>query len=281
MLVVLLMSSLFGQAPPPSGGGLEAWNIKCPRGHAIEIQGRREGDNFHAVLNSLTLQCPRGDQLRLSAYSFRDGSQFHVLFPVAPAPQSVAAPKGATPAKNYGVSFEYLPKVRPGQSWYGGNVDYHPSVGAKGEPPNRVHVTFIGSQVEREAARKDLERSPGFQRIAESMGDNLAVQDYGPESPLVSEIGLVDGGKPDVVIQQTKGGRVMFRAHNYPGADVVVSEIRKADPAYRPSDDPDGKALDMGIDMNVLMAEYGITPEIIVGIAMTGVLLIAVHKGVL
>lgn len=238
MLPLLILATL-GQTSRP----LETWHIKCPQGHGVTIRGYLDGDTFHA------------------------------FFPMGrPAPQPAV---GAS--RNYGVSHEKFPE-RQGREWHGGNVDFKTAVGASGEKPNRVHVTFIGNQVEREAARKDLEQNPEFQRIAAEMGDGLAVQDYGPENPLVAEIGLVDGGKPDIVIQQTKGGKVTYRAHKNPGSDVIVGEIRRADPRYSPERDPGG-GLDLSQLLNFGTEGSPVSREhIAIGVVL-GLIVLAVAKG--
>lgn len=176
---------------------------------------------------------------------------------------------GAQAAIDYGVERQNFPAVAKGKEWYGGNVSYKAAVGSTAERPNRVHLTFIGNQVEREAARKDLESSPGYQKLAAEMGDYLAVQDYGAENPIVKDVGLVDGGRPDIVIQTTKSGKVTYRAHKYPGADVVINEIRKADPRYNPKNDPDGNTFGLG-DLN--------TEELAIGAAIGFVAIMALRK---
>lgn len=200
-MFALLVAAVVGQATTPP---LKNYSLKCPQGHVVNFMS--SGNVF---VNKTT----------------------------PPAPQGGTAPAAT---KNYGVAQSRLTPLPPGKSWYGGNVDARPAVGATGKPPNRVHLTFIGSQVEREAARKDLEASPDYQRFAAKMGDLLAVQDYGPENPLVADVGLVDGGKPDVIIQTTEHPLPLYRAHEYPGADVLVAQLRRADPRYDPSQDPDG-----------------------------------------
>lgn len=205
-MFALIVAAVVAQSPTPP---LNNYSLKCPQGHKIYFQGYESGGKVHAILGP-----SHG----------------------GPAPQGGQRP----PALNYGVANDGLRHLAPGKSWYGGNVDYKPAVGATGEPPNRVHLTFIGSQVEREAARKDLEKNPDYQRFAERMGDLLAVQDYGPENPLVKDVGLVDGGAPDIIIQTTAHSMPLYRAHSYPGSDVLVAQLRRADPRYDPSQDPDG-----------------------------------------
>ncbi len=188
--------------------------------------------------------------------------------------------KSDAPAQNFGIDLAKMPAHENGAAWHGGNVEYR-TAGAPGQKLNRVHVTLIGSQVERESARKNLEADPGFRALAAEMGDGLAVQDYGPENPLVKDIGLVGGGKPDVVIQTTRGGRVFYRARSYAGADVIVNEIRKANPQYDASKDPDGTTFG---SLTAILKSLGLpanmdpqTTEIVIG-AVAGLAVILYLK---
>lgn len=239
-MFALFVAAVIGQTPTPP---MQNYSLKCPQGHKVYFQGYESGGRVHAILG-----------------------------PSHPAPQQGARPA----ALNYGVGSFGLKHLAPGKSWYGGNVEYKPAVGATGEPPNRVHLTIIGSQVEREAARKDLESNPDYQRFAERMGDLLAVQDYGPENPLVKDIGLVDGGKPDIIIQTTAHPLPLYRAHDYPGSDVLVNQLRKADPRYDPSQDPDGTE-GPGLDLSRFlgMPESPTEWAVVAGI---GILLVLLFK---
>jgi hypothetical protein len=206
------------------------------------------------VDKEFSLPCPQGHKFNVLGH--QEGGYFLLKL------------KSEAPSKNFGIDLAKLPSHPGGQAWYGGNVDYSAARGAAGEKPNRVHVTFIGSQVEREAARKNLEGDPGFRYLSEAMGDYLAVQDYGPENPLVKEVGLPNGGRPDVIIQTTKGGRVTYRARSYPGADVVVHEIRKADPRYDPDKDPNGSGLDgLSAMLKYLGANDSMPEDVLIGLA--------------
>ena len=245
MCSLVMLAGLLGQVSP-GAPPLQNYSLKCPQGHKIHFQGYVESGRVHAILG-----------------------------PPQPAPQRRAAP-GAKPLE-YGVAENKLMHLAPGKNWYGGNVTTRPAVGATGELPNRVHVTFIGSQVEREAARKDLEKNPEYQRIAAQMGDLLAVQDYGPENPLVKDVGLVDGGKPDIIIQTTAHPMPLYRAHSYPGSDVLVGEIRRADPRYDPSQDPNGSPLPGGLDLSRLF-EFPSSPTEWLIIAGIGCLLVFLVK---
>lgn len=71
------------------------------------------------------------------------------------------------------------------------------------------------------------------------MGDGLAVQSFAADNPLVANVGLPDGGSPDVVIQ-TESGKVVYRSHSDPGASAIVGYLRERNDDYDPRRDPSG-----------------------------------------
>jgi hypothetical protein len=59
------------------------------------------------------------------------------------------------------------------------------------------------------------------------------VNSYRPENPLASNVGLPNGGRPDVVVQDSRGTEVgRFAVEPQPAQ--VIAAIRKADPSYKP-----------------------------------------------
>lgn len=151
----------------------------------------------------------------------------------AQAPKIPAPPPGVRPT-NFGVAHDKIPRAR---EWYGGTAPATKAVGSSGVS-DRVHVTAIGPDAT--LAVEGWRRDPEFRRLESAMGDRLAVQAFDdPKNPIVADVGLPAGGRPDVVIQLASG-KVVYRRASDPGASAIVGEIRKRDPAYDPGRDPSG-----------------------------------------
>ena len=169
--------------------------------------------------------------------------------PEPPAGPATPGPRPSWPYPQLGVIKDKVPRPVAGQAWYGGNAVRSIEAADAGEPRSRppdVHLTVIGSEAEQARARERLAADPKFRALEASMGDRLAVQFYGPADPMVARVGLVDGGKPDVVVQDASG-KERRRFHADPGPDPIVAEIRKADPSYRPGrDDAGGVSIPSG-----------------------------------
>lgn len=154
--------------------------------------------------------------------------------PDGPAPATAPA---IPPASNYGLSLDKIPHVN--QSWYGGNADPPMTAAAAAvERTKRLHLTAVGPNAE--TVREAWYADPAFAAIAAELGDGLAVQAFAADNPLVADIGLKAGGAPDVVLQD-ESGKVLYRAKADPGPAKLVGELRKRDPAYDPTKDPDGE----------------------------------------
>lgn len=172
------------------------------------------------------------------------------------------APRDDAPI-NYGLDPKKYPASK-GKTWYGGNVP--PKYGDATDKAKRVHVTVIGKDAE--GIVKAWEADPGFASLKTAMGDRLAIQAFtDPEDPLVKNVGLPNGGKPDVVIQEASG-KVVYRAKADPGPAVIVGEVRKRDPAYDPNKDPSGgltgdasKIVVWGVVLAVLYLAYRSQPN--------------------
>jgi len=110
------------------------------------------------------------------------------------------------------------------------------------ENSNRLHVTVIGDPADTKKVVDDIENSPEFSM----MRDRLLVQQYkNGDWAVHPSLGFHADGKPTILVQQAKGfqdprgGRVIYRSNDYSmGAEGLASAIRKADPNYRPQDDP-------------------------------------------
>jgi hypothetical protein len=145
--------------------------------------------------------------------------------------------KGHPPAvRNYGVDFSKIPKVRNDRRWGSPGAFDDEQMATLAQKKGRVHVTAIGPGADTivDAWRAD----PQFAAMEQMLGDRLAVQAFpDPSNPLVADVGLPAGGKPDVVIQDDTG-RVIYRARADPGPAVIVGEVRRRDPTYDPTRDP-------------------------------------------
>lgn len=247
MFSAMLVALVCGQTAP-----LQKYTLRCQEGHPISINGYLDNGKVHAILGApVVYRGPHGGGAVAPASSTPSTAATSAASSTATSAVPASAPQGGTgPAANYGVMTGALDHLPPGKEWYGGNAPKTVGAGATGKPINRVHLTFIGTEAEREAARRDLESNPEYQQIAEQLGDLLAVQDYDPSNPLVKNIGLPDGGRPDVIIQTTAHPLPLYRAHEYPGAKILVGEIRKADPRYNPANDPNGSPLGGGFDLS-------------------------------
>lgn len=105
----------------------------------------------------------------------------------------------------------------------------------------KLHVTVIGTIDETAPVVNDIKTNPAFAGLRE----NLLVQDYrADEWPVDPTLGY-QPGKPAILVQASKGpndpkgGRVIYRAGDYSmGPEKLAEAVRKADPNYKPSDDP-------------------------------------------
>lgn len=159
--------------------------------------------------------------------------------PDKPEPGADPTHKSTIVSANYGLAKDRIPTET--REWAGGPAETPRLI--RGDPAvkDRVHLTFIGDELTRKAARSALEANPSYRELAAAMGERLAVQDFAPTNPMVADIGLPAGGRPDVIIQDA-AGTVTFRPKSPPDPARIVAEIRKADPNYRAEDDPDGAA---------------------------------------
>ena len=109
---------------------------------------------------------------------------------------------------------------------------------ALGELPddsNRLRLTIVGDAAFRERVRADLASHPALLALK----DRLLTQDYPPDHWAVADVGFAGG----LTLQPPAGkdgkAPVLWRMTQYPGPDALAGAIRKADPLYQPSRDPD------------------------------------------
>jgi len=108
-----------------------------------------------------------------------------------------------------------------------------------GQIPNdaaNLRLTVIGADEDRRRVLDDLAKSPALA----SWKDKLVVQDYAPTDWAVTGAGFVTAGKPTLYLQQPDG-KVLLRLDQYDGPEALAEALRKADPNYRPDQDPNGK----------------------------------------
>jgi hypothetical protein len=100
----------------------------------------------------------------------------------------------------------------------------------------KLRLTLIGPEPDRRRVLGDLSTSPAlaFWR------DQLVVQDYAPDHWAVKDVGFVTGGRPTIYLQKPDG-TVLLRQDAYEGAEALAQSLRKADPNYKPDQDPNGK----------------------------------------
>jgi hypothetical protein len=108
-----------------------------------------------------------------------------------------------------------------------------------GQIPNdaaNLRLTVIGADEDRRRVLDDLAKSLALA----PWKDKLVVQDYAPADWAVAGVGFVTSGKPTLYLQQPDG-KVLLRLDQYEGPDALAEALRKADPNYRPDQDPNGK----------------------------------------
>jgi hypothetical protein len=97
-----------------------------------------------------------------------------------------------------------------------------------------LRVTVIGADGERERVLQDLAASP----LLAGFRDHYLLQDYPPEHWAVAGAGFRRDGHPTIYVQ-APDGTVLHRQDGYDGPGLLAAALRRADPAYDPSKDPD------------------------------------------
>jgi hypothetical protein len=100
----------------------------------------------------------------------------------------------------------------------------------------KLRLTIIGDETARNAVLSDLRHHAALQALK----DELVVQDYAPDAALIRGLGFKTDGKPSIYLQEPSG-RVLLRQDRYDDAETLASAIRRADPRYDPTKDPDGR----------------------------------------
>jgi hypothetical protein len=126
----------------------------------------------------------------------------------------------------------------------------------------RVRLTAIGPKEARHQVLDDWQHHPAFAPFREQ----VLIQAYAPDDPMVSRFGFVTSGKPTIYLQAADG-KVQHRQDDYRGpeqlAEAVAQAVRKADPSYDRAKDPDlTKPISLGT----------VPPELLVPAGLAGVL---------
>lgn len=139
--------------------------------------------------------------------------------------------------QNFGVMREQLTGHDERHFLNGGAVSGREALAAFGQlddDSDKLRLTVIGSEVERRAVLNDFEIDPDLTPFR----DRLVVQSYPPDHWAVTGAGFVQTGKPTIYLQ-TPEGVVRHRQDEYRGPHKLAQAIRRADPHYRPENDPD------------------------------------------
>lgn len=112
----------------------------------------------------------------------------------------------------------------------------------QGLPDDRtkLRLTVAGAHPSRQKVLNDLKNAP---ELAE-WREKLVVQDYDPSAWEVAGVGLPAHGSPSIILQTPPDkdgkGRVLHAQHDYEdGAKGLAVALRKADPKYDHTKDPD------------------------------------------
>lgn len=97
-------------------------------------------------------------------------------------------------------------------------------------------LTIIGSEGDRAKVLSDLKTHPALAKYK----DNLVIQSYPREAPLIKEVGFEVDGKPSIYLQSARG-EVLGRNldGSYPGPEKLAEALRRTDASYDPKKDPD------------------------------------------
>jgi hypothetical protein len=109
------------------------------------------------------------------------------------------------------------------------------AVGALTDDSGFPHLTVIGPDAYRKQVVNDLLGSPHLAQWR----DRVRFQDY-PADYWALGFGFVTTGQP-TIYYQTQDGLVVFRMDKYDGAESLAGALRRSDPSYDPSKDPNGK----------------------------------------
>jgi hypothetical protein len=158
-------------------------------------------------------------------------------------PEPIAAPdeKKTEALPNYGVDLERLSGAREERYRLNGlpvsrDRARHALIGGNvPDDAGRLRLTVIGDTSSAAAVTRDLASAPTLA----PWKDRLVVQSYPPSHWAVTKAGFHTTGKPTVYVQ-APSGKVLHRQDDYAdGAEGLAQALRRADPNYDPTKDPD------------------------------------------
>lgn len=176
-------------------------------------------------------------------YFRRDGS----AYPKAPLPTGIKPPSPRPPVEvvgppappqelpNYGIDLDQINRSRSyainGQ--LASRDDAHDALQGKlSDDSARLRVTVIGSPADCDKVQRDIDTHAAFKDLR----SRIHVKCYAPDNPMV-DVGFVKDGTPTIYCQ-TPGGKVLHRQDVYEGPEKLAEAVRKADPKYTPTADP-------------------------------------------
>jgi len=98
-----------------------------------------------------------------------------------------------------------------------------------------LRLTIVGDESLRKRAIADLASHPALLHWR----GKLLVQDYAPDHWAVAGVGFAPGITLQAPASIDGKAPVLFRMTRYPDAEHLAGALRKADPSYRPENDPD------------------------------------------
>lgn len=165
---------------------------------------------------------------------------------------NAATPKSNTPFPVAGIDFTKISSKQ--RILHGGKeitkdkaLQLIEDVG-KDVPDDRalMRLTVIGDETTRKQVLDDLNANPALAAFK----NQLVVQSYAPDHWAVARSGFKTQGNPVIYVQDFSG-KVLHRQEEYRGAEKLAEAIRKADPTYDASKDPDkNKSGFAGIDLS-------------------------------
>ena len=166
-----------------------------------------------------------------------------------PKEQEPKEQEGKDTIQDFGVSRDKIPELASGETFYtlnGTRVDASTAFrlvekgGTLIDDSTKQRLTIIGSQDEVNKVLQDLKSNAKLSALSASM----VVGVYGADHWAINGVGLPHDGHPTIIIQSapdTSGrGKVLHVQRDYQGgAEDLATAIRRADPNYDPSKDPD------------------------------------------
>lgn len=136
---------------------------------------------------------------------------------------------------NYGIDPARLTKGKPRYTANSLEAEHFiRETQQRSEHKDRCYVTVIGNPADRKPVAEDWNRHPAF----DGLRDNVWFQEFKKgEWQVRDELGYKADGKPTILVQKPDG-EVLLRLNSYNGPHPIANALRKADPHYKPENDP-------------------------------------------